>query len=150
MRRWCALVLFSIAGVVVAGCATYRDELVRSQGAFDQQRNEEALALLRDLERNESSLSKAEQAEYAYLRGMTDERLGYRTDARHWLAVAKAYEDASPGTLPRDWKARMGETLDAMNGAVYDGGGTQALAKAKPDGDAPEASSPPNAKAAAP
>src|SRR5260221_1155532 len=98
--------------VLLASCTTYRDQLARSQRAFEQNQHEQALGLLRDLEHDLSSLSQPEQAQYAYLRGMTDFRIGYRADARHWLALAKAYDDNSPGVLPTDWKARMNEALE--------------------------------------
>jgi hypothetical protein len=101
-----ALGIVALASAILAGCMTYHDELVRSQLAFEQNQHEQALGLLRDLERDLSRLPSAEQARYAYLRGMTDYRIGYRVDARHWLAIAKASEEATPGLLPADWKAR--------------------------------------------
>lgn len=109
-------------------CTTYRDQLVRSQQSFEQSQYERTLGLLRALEPQMFKLATPEQAQYAYLRGMTDYRMGYRPDARHWLSIAKTYDDASPGTLPTDWKARMTEALDEMNGVVY-GEGLAALAK---------------------
>jgi hypothetical protein len=117
------LVLFAFATV---GCSTYHDQLARSQKAFDQNEHDRALALLRDLEPNLGRLPSAEQAQYAYLRGMSDYRIGYRTHARHWLAIAKAYEDASPGALPADWKTRTNEALSELNDVVY-ADGVQAL-----------------------
>ena len=73
-------------------------------------------------------LSTPEQAQYAYLRGMTDYRIGYRADARHWLAIAKTYDETSPGILPADWKARMTDALDELNDVVYTEGSAE-LAK---------------------
>jgi hypothetical protein len=108
--------------VLLASCTTYRDQLARSQHAFERNEHEQALALLRDLERDISSLSQPEQAQYAYLRGMTDFRIGYKADARHWLALAKAYDENSPGVLPTDWKARMNEALGELNVVVTDDG----------------------------
>lgn len=100
-------------------CTTYRDQLVRSQASFERNEHERALGLLRALEPNVSHLSAPEQAQYAYLRGMTDYRIGYREDARHWLAIAQTYDDASPGTLPSDWRARMITALTELNEVVY-------------------------------
>lgn len=122
------------------GCHTYRDELVRSQRAFEQSDYDRTLALLRDLERDVPRLEPAEQAEYAYLRGMADYRIGYRTDARHWLAIARAYDDATPGVLPVDWKARSKEALDEMNKVVYDEGVPALAAQKKPGEDEPKPS----------
>jgi len=108
--------------VLLASCTTYRDQLARSQHAFERNEHEQALANLRDLERDLSSLSQPEQAQYAYLRGMTDFRIGYKADARHWLALAKAYDENSPGVLPTDLKARMNEALGELNVVVTDDG----------------------------
>lgn len=115
-------VAFVLAASFVGACATQHDQLVRSQRAFEQTQYETTLALLRDLERDMTRLSQPEQAEYAYLRGMSDYRIGYRADARHWLAVAKTLDDNSPGVLPTEWKARLGEALEEMNRIVYDDG----------------------------
>lgn len=106
----------------LAGCATQRDQLVRSQVAFEQDDYDRALALLRDLERDRSSLGLQEKAQYAYLRGMTDYRLGHVKDARHWLAIAMAYDDGSAGLLPADWRKRAAKALEEMNVVVYDEG----------------------------
>jgi len=111
------LALVAFAGATA--CTTYRDELARGQRAFEQSDHDRTLALLRDLEPDVRRLSTPEQAQYAYLRGMTDYRVGYKADARHWLSVTKAYEDNSPGVLPADWKARATEALDELNGVVY-------------------------------
>jgi len=119
------------------GCTTYRDQLVRSQHSFEQSEYEKTLGLLRALETNVTRLSTPEQAQYAYLRGMTDYRIGYRPDARHWLAIARTYEETSPGTLPADWKARMTDALDEMNGVVYSDGLIELAASRKPGEDVP-------------
>lgn len=128
---------FGLAVVVIAlasvACNTYRDQLVRSQHAFEKNEHERTLGLLRALEPDVTRLEPSEQAQYAYLRGMTDYRIGYRNDARHWLSIAKSYDDGAPGMLPTDWKARMTEALDEMNGVVY-GSGLAALAR-KPGED---------------
>jgi|ERR1700733_11738020 hypothetical protein len=113
-----------------AGCQTYQDDLARSQRAFEQNEHERALALLRQLEPDAPRLSLTDQAEYAYLRGMTDYRIGYKVDARHWLALAKSLDEQTPGLLPQDWKARMADALLELNEAVY-GGGTESISNAK-------------------
>ena len=113
MRFRAALVL-----IVLASCTTYRDELVRAQTAFDANQHERTLALLRDLEPDFTRLAHHEQAHYAYLRGMTDYRMGYKKEARHWLAIARAYDEQRPGTLPADWKQRTTDTLAELDGVV--------------------------------
>lgn len=113
MTRWVVVALFCV------GCTTYRDALVRSQDAFAKNEYEQSLGLLRALEPDVGHLTAAEQAQYAYLRGMTDFRIGHRSDARHWLALARAQDDASPGTLPADWRSRMNEALSELDAVVY-------------------------------
>jgi hypothetical protein len=125
--------LLVLAGLGTA-CTTYRDQLGRGQRAFEQNEHDRTLAILRDLEPDLTRLSLPEQAQYAYLRGMTDYRIGYKPDARHWLSVAKAHEDSSPGLLPTDWKARTSEALDELNGVVYTQG-TIALSTSRTAGD---------------
>jgi hypothetical protein len=133
------LTLTSIGSI---GCTTYRDQLVRSQHSFEQNEYERTLGLLRALETNVTRLSTPEQAQYAYLRGMSDYRIGNRLDARHWLAIARTYEDTSPGTLPADWKTRMTDALEEMNGVVYSDGLIELATARKPADNEP----PPNAK----
>jgi hypothetical protein len=118
--------------VAVAACSTYRDQLAHGQRAFEVNEHERALALLRDLETDLSRLDTPERARYCYLRGMSDYRLGYRADARHWLALAKTYDDGSPGVLPADWKSRTTEALEEMNAVVYEKG-TAALTRKDPE-----------------
>jgi hypothetical protein len=122
--------LLVVLAVLAVGCQTYQDDLTRSQRAFEQNEHEHALAILRLLEPDTFHLSVTEQAQYAYLRGMTDYRIGYKVDARHWLAVAKSMEAQTPGLLPQDWKARMTDALTEMNEGVY-GGGLESLSNAK-------------------
>jgi len=127
-----ALAVFALASLLAA-CATYREQLVRTQQAFDANDHDRTMALLRDLEPDLTRLPTSEQAHYAYLRGMTDYRVGHRQDARHWLALAKAFDEASPGTLPADWKHRTNEALEEMNGIVYADGTTALAHKPKKD-----------------
>lgn len=123
-----------IAASSSTACTTYRDQLARSQQAFERNEHERTLGLLRTMERDVTRLSIAEQAQYAYLRGMTDYRIGYRADARHWLAIARAHDDVSTGTLPADWRARASEALEELNGVVYSEG-IEALAVTRRPGE---------------
>jgi hypothetical protein len=111
--------LFSLS---FTACATQREDLARGQRAFEQSSHERALAVFRSMEPDVSRLDVTERARYAYLRGMTDYRMGYRPDARHWLAIAKAIDEEIPGSLPADWKARIAETMGELNAQVYEGG----------------------------
>ena len=121
----------------VASCATYQDDLQRGQHAFEQNQHERALAIFRALEPDAPQLSVSERAHYAYLRGMTDYRIGYRSEARHWLSVARAIDVESPGSLPPDWSKRSGEALQELNEEVYNGG-VQTLTNRKSGGDTRE------------
>lgn len=131
MRRGLALTVIVLA---LGACTTYRDQLARGQLSFEQNEHERTLGLLRALEPDMTKLSTPEQAHYAYLRGMTDYRIGYRTDARHWLAIARAYDDRSPGLLPVDWRARMTEALEELDGVVFSEG-LAALATTRKPGE---------------
>lgn len=101
------------------GCTTYRDHVNRGQRYYDENEYEKALALWRALEPDMDSLSDQERARYCYLRGMTDYRLGYRSHARHWLAVAKAIEKKYPGGLEEDWRHRADEAIEDLNKDVF-------------------------------
>jgi hypothetical protein len=126
---------------LVAGCQTYQSDLARAQTAFEQNDEERALAIFRLLEPDLSHLSTPERAQFAYLRGMTDYRIGYKIDARHWLAIAKALDDGTPGLLPGDWKSRMTDALDELDEGIY-GGGIESLSNAKGSGGEPKKAEP--------
>jgi hypothetical protein len=111
-----------VSACALGACTTYQDDLNRSQRAFDASEHERALAILRQLENDQGRLSTGDRAHYAYLRGITDYRIGYRIDARHWLALAAAIEQATPGSLTPDVVKRMTDSLKEMNEAVYSGG----------------------------
>jgi hypothetical protein len=113
--------LVALLAVVVSACSTYREGLNRGQRLYDENQYDQALAIWRDLERDMDSLSFNDQARYAYLRGMTDYRLGFRPDARHWLAISKATEQSHPGGLTGEWKGRLEEALNDLNREVYGG-----------------------------
>lgn len=104
---------------LLAACATYQDDLSRSQTAFENNEHERALSILRGLEPDLNHLSTGERARYAYIRGMTDFRIGYKLEARHWLAVAISIESKTPQSLPADWYARANDALKDMNDAVF-------------------------------
>jgi hypothetical protein len=123
MTRLAAGLLAGFAFVLVH-CSTYSDCLGRGHKAFDAGEHERALAILRSMENDVENLSPPDQALYGYLRGMTDYRIGYRAEARHWLALAAESEKATPGSLPRDMSKRLGETLSDLNEQVYDHGAT--------------------------
>lgn len=111
--------------VLVAGCQNYGDQLARGQGYYEQNQYEAALAVWRNLEPDQRSLSHPEVVRYCYLRGMTDYRLGYKTDARYWLGLSKAAlkraqaGEGEAAALQPDEVERLDETLTLLNGEVY-------------------------------
>lgn len=115
-----ALVLAASLGS--GACATYSDDLARGQRAFEGSEDERALAIFRVLEADTSRLSDSERAHYAYLRGMTDYRIGYKAEARHWLSLAASMEQKLPGSLPPEWAKHLGDTLKELNEEVYTAG----------------------------
>ncbi len=119
------LVLVALA---IGACTTYREDLNRGQRLYEQNEFERSLGIWRYLEQDFDSLSENDQARYAYLRGMTDYRLAggkggqdraFRAHARHWLAIAKALEQAHPASLSDQWKARLEDALGELNREVY-------------------------------
>jgi hypothetical protein len=119
MRTALVLLLAIALGLCPLACATYREDLNRGQRMYEENQYEHALALWRTLEDDADSLSPKDQARYAYLRGMTDYRLGLRADARHWLAIAKATEQAHVGSLNAAWQERLEQSLTDLNQDVY-------------------------------
>jgi len=113
--------LLLLLAVAPTACATYSEDLNRGQRLYEENKYENALALWRVLEADSDSLSYNDQARYAYLRGMTDYRLGYRADSRHWLAIAKATEQEHSGGLSVEWKERLEQSLADLNQDVYGG-----------------------------
>lgn len=139
------------APLLVASCATYRQDLERARAHYDKNEFEPALALFRVLEPDIDSFSDGELAQYAYSRGMTDYRLAslvttttsvadpkqaYQSHARHWLAFAKAVEDKTPGGLGTDELTRLKDALVDLNHDVYGGGEVVAEADAGAPGSA--------------
>jgi hypothetical protein len=115
MRRILLLALLGIA------CSTYREDLNRGQRLYEENQFDHALAIWRLLEDDMDSLDLNDQARYAYLRGMTDYRLGYRPYARHWLGIARSIEKEHPGGLNQEWKDRLAKSLDDLDKDVFGG-----------------------------
>jgi len=116
------VVAAAVASLAAPACATYQEDLARAQHAYEGSEDERALAIFRMLEPDVSRLPPADRAHYAYLRGMTDYRIGYKAEARHWLAVAAAIEQQTPNSLPEEWVKRMNESLKELNEAVFTAG----------------------------
>lgn len=112
-HSWLALAL--LAGGAQLGCAGERAALLRGQAYYEDNQFERALAIWRNLERRQSDLSPSDFARYAYLRGMTDYRLGFHLDARHWLGLAQVAQQQSPSALDSAWASRLDSALADLN-----------------------------------
>lgn len=123
MRASLRTLSVAVAAAVLgaAGCATYEQELGRAEEHFTHDEHEKSLATLRALEHDWTSFSIRDRARYAYLRGMTDYRIGFKADARHWLAVASELDKASPGALAPNEKTLVDEKLGELNQVVWSG-----------------------------
>lgn len=134
---WVAALLGS---ALAGGCTTYRDQLARGERAYEKSDYDRSIALLRDIEHDFAHLSPSEQADYAFVRGMSDYNIGYKLEARHWLAVARACDERTPGSLSADQKAKTASTLDELNKPIF-AEGTQALSDQRKDAPPPPAPS---------
>lgn len=101
----------AVAVCLFAGCTTWRDELERGQTYYAENQFENAMAMWRAVEPHEVDLAAPERVRYAFHRGMTDYRLGFKDHARHWLAVARSMEAANAGSLDRPAKELLTRTL---------------------------------------
>jgi hypothetical protein len=110
--------LVVIAALFGGACVTYGEELNRGQRYFHNNEYERALAIFRALENDIDSLPAPDRARYAYLRGMSDYRMSLRPDARHWLALARAYDEASRGGLEEGWRDRMKDALKDLDNDI--------------------------------
>ena len=79
------------------------------------------MEILAILEAEQAALSDVDRARYAYLRGMTEFRLRHSADARHWLALALAFDQLYPGTLQEAWQNRASAALEELNASVFEG-----------------------------
>lgn len=129
--------LLLLVVALTAGCATYRDELNRGQLFYTNSQYDSALAVWRLLESDMDSLNHDEQTRYAFFRGMTDYRLGFRADARHWLAVAKAIDAQHPGGLTEDTRTELEATLGELNRQVWSAAKGVPIPAPTPGGTAP-------------
>jgi hypothetical protein len=134
-------------------CGGQPAALLRGQGYYEDNQYERALAVWRSLESSESSLSRPDFARYAYLRGMTDYRLGFRPDARHWLALAKVTDQQYPGGLNPEWASRLDGALadlDRETFGIAPGGSDSVQSIEVPATGIPPQPAPPGAGPASP
>ncbi|HKO93023.1 MAG TPA: hypothetical protein VJU61_17830, partial [Polyangiaceae bacterium] len=135
-----------VLGAWALSCGGQPAALQRGQAYYEENQYERALAVWRTLERSEASLSRSDFARYAYLRGMTDYRLGLRPDARHWLALAKVTDQQHPRALDPEWASRLDAALADLDREIFgiERGGTDSVQsiEAPTTGSAPLPASP--------
>ncbi|HJK95330.1 MAG TPA: hypothetical protein RMH85_18455 [Polyangiaceae bacterium LLY-WYZ-15_(1-7)] len=97
--------------LLLLGCNQLRDDLRRAEVDYERAQYEHAEVWLLDLEEDVADLDPPGRAKFYFLRGMTAYRLGHRTDALHYLALAR--ETAGErGTGLRDvWRSSLEGTL---------------------------------------
>lgn len=130
MFRSCAarfLTLCALSLGLSAGCATYSKDMERVRSHYTRSEFPAALALLRVLGNDQPLLSKKERVQYAYLRGMTDFRLGasavkvedrvaLRRASLYWLERATERSADEPEALVDAERERMAATLAVLRG----------------------------------
>ena len=99
MQRWLPLAI-----LLVAACGSV---LADAKSDFKRGRYGEAREALVRVEPESRTWDERRRAEYALYRGLTHGALGDRQAAGVWLKEAKVLEDAQPGTLSEDDRARL-------------------------------------------
>jgi len=97
------------------GCANYTDQLNRAEFHFQHARYEAALVNLEDLELHLGGLSTADRVRYANVRGMAHLRLDQRSDARHWLSVAREDLKLEPTAMSAANRATLEQTINGLD-----------------------------------
>ncbi len=103
-----------LALVVASGCAAVQGDMARAEAAYDAARYEDTLVWLTDLEDDAPSMDPDSRARYYYLRGMTEYRLGHRSPALHYLAVAREVAGDQGAGLRPEWRQIMERTLGEL------------------------------------
>lgn len=130
---WLALGVLLSLSVFASGCQNYSDQLQRAQSYYERNQYELALAVVRNLEADQDSLSDAEAVRYCYVRGMTDYRLGDEVNARYWLGLSVAASKGNPHALSAEEQTRVDEALAELNAPIF-GTGPVGDAAASPAG----------------
>lgn len=97
-----------------SGCAALADDLHRSQEAYDSARYDAALIWLEDLEKDVPDMEPSMRARFYFLRGMTAYRLGWRTEALHYLALARETAGDRGESLGPVWRVLLTRTLTEL------------------------------------
>jgi hypothetical protein len=104
----------ALAGLLLVGCAAFHDDFGRARGAYDDARFEDARTWLVDLEPRVAAEDTATRATFFYYRGMTEYRLGARSDALHYLALAREVAAADDADLAPERRRLLERTLEEL------------------------------------
>lgn len=108
------LVAFFVSMLCFAGCGQLREDLRKAEADYDAARYENALVWLDDLERDTPAMDEQMRARFYYLRGMTAYRLNRRTDALHYLALAREVAGERGNGLREQWRSALEGTLEEL------------------------------------
>ncbi len=100
--------------LLLAGCAQLRDELQRAEQGYEEARYERANIWLDELEGDVGDMDQPMQARFYFLRGMTAYRLDHRTEALHYLALAKQRSGPRGDGLRREWRELLDSTMEEL------------------------------------
>lgn len=104
MRARLVLAL-SLCLLPLTSCASFAECVSRGVMHYEAERWDDALAVWTEIEADLPAQSRPDQGEYYLYLALTHLRLGHRSDARHYLAIAKQFW----GVLPNDLRHRLGE-----------------------------------------
>ena len=106
--------LVLLTSALLFGCAAVSDDLRRAEDAFNNNYYQDALTWLVDLEDDAASMDDESMARYYYLRGRTEYLLGHRSNALHYLAVAREIAGDQGAGLRSEWRQTMDRTLEEL------------------------------------
>jgi hypothetical protein len=102
-------------------CAALRDDMRRTETAFDEARYEDVQAWLAELEPQVPDMRKPMRVRFYYLRGVTAFRLGDKVRARHYLALCREEGLPNGEGLRDDWRPILDSTLRELDVLPLDG-----------------------------
>jgi len=109
-----ARALIVLMASLLFGCAAVSDDLRRAEDAFNNNYYQDALTWLVDLEDDAPTMDDESMARYYYLRGRTEYLLGHRSNALHYLAVAREVAGDQGAGLRPEWRQQMDRTLEEL------------------------------------
>jgi hypothetical protein len=100
-----------LCSFALCACSTLRDDLRRAEAAFVEARYEDTSAWLADLEPSVADLPRPLRARYYYMAGVTAERRGDRSRARHYLLLCREEAQREGNGLSDDRRRNLALTL---------------------------------------